>query len=157
MGLFRRLFGASRTVAVAPVRLGSLEIGDAWARCSSGGASGAAGFFTLANGGSTADRLTAAASPVAARIEIHAIKVVGSGIAMRPLPNGLNVPSGVTLTLKPRGYHLRLLDLRHALGKGTRVPVTLTFEKAGNIEIALVVGDDGPIGDEALMETAQPG
>ena len=43
------------------------------------------------------------------RIELHGIKVVGADIDMRPLANGVAIPAGNTMTLKPRGYHLLLL------------------------------------------------
>jgi copper(I)-binding protein len=75
---------------------------------------------------------------------------VGSDLRMRELADGLAVATGTTLTLKPRGYHLMLLDLKAPLEPGGRVPVTLTFEKAGNIDIELVVAPAGPVGREAM-------
>jgi copper(I)-binding protein len=111
-----------------------------------------AGFMTLANTGAEADRLLAAASPMAEKIEIHGVKVVGPDIAMRPLEKGVGLPADTTITLRPRGYHLMMWGLTAPLAKGQRVPVTLTFEKAGSRQVELVVEGQGTIGDETLHE-----
>ncbi len=112
----------------------------------------AAGFMSLANTGSEPDRLLAAASPAAEKIEIHGIKVVGANVEMRPLEKGVGLPADTTITLRPRGYHLMMRGLRAPLAKGQRVPVTLTFEKAGTRQVELIVEGEGPIGFETLLE-----
>ncbi len=111
-----------------------------------------AGFMTLANTGAEADRLLSAASPMAEKIEIHGVKVVGPDIAMRPLENGVGLPADATITLRPRGYHLMMWGLTAPLAKGQRVPVTLTFEKAGSRQVELIVEGQGTIGDQTLHE-----
>jgi copper(I)-binding protein len=111
-----------------------------------------AGFMTLANQGGEADRLVGAASPMAEKIEIHGIKVVGPDIAMRPLEKGIGLPADTTITLRPRGYHLLMQGLKTPLAKGQCVPVTLTFEKAGSRQVDLIVEGEGPISDETLHE-----
>lgn len=130
----------------------SIDISRPWARTSPGVEGQAGGFFTVTNTGSEPDRLIAAASPAAGKIEIHSIKVIGSGIRMRPMEKGLGLPADTAITLKPRGYHLLFQELTRPLGKGDRVPVTLTFEKAGTRQIELVVEAPGPINWETLME-----
>lgn len=137
-------------------RVGSIEISRPWARASSLQALEAGGFLTIANRGDTPDRLIAAASPAAEKIEVHAIRVVGSAIAMKRLDNGLALPVATTLTLKPRGYHLLLQGLRAPLAEGTRLPVRLTFENAGSIEIELTVEAAGLVGRDVLNEELQP-
>ena len=147
-----------RNTDPAPVsRVGSIEISHPWARASSSKAREAGGFLTIANRGAAPDRLIAAASPVAEKIEVHAIRVVGSDITMRRLDNGLALPVATTLTLKPRGYHLLLQGLKAPLAKGTRLPVRLTFENAGSIEIELTVEAEGLVGKDVLNEGLQPG
>ncbi len=71
---------------------------------------------------------------------------------MRPLGNGLVVPAGSTLVLRPRGYHLLLTGLEAPPVPGARLPVTLAFERAGSIDIDLAVLSPGPIGVEVLDE-----
>jgi len=111
-----------------------------------------AGFMTLANSGGPPDRLVTAASPMAEKIEIHGIKVVGAGITMRPLEKGVGLPADTTITLKPRGYHLMMWWVKPPLAKGQLLPVILTFEKAGTRQIELVVEGEGKIGNEAMHE-----
>lgn len=135
---------------------GSIEIHRPWACQAVETPERAGGFFTLINTGTEPDRLVAASSPAAAKIEIHAIKVLGSDIGMRPR-DSLAAPAGVTLTLQPRGYHLLLIDLRAPLVAGARLAVTLIFEKAGSIDVEFLVEAPGPIGAEVLVEERQRG
>ena len=130
----------------------TIDISRPWARTSLERAGKAGGFFTITNKGGEADRLIAAASPAAARVDIHSIKVIGYGIRMRPMEKGLGLPPGTAITLKPRGYHLLFEELTKPLSQGDRVPVTLTFEKAGTRQIELLVEAPGPINDETLLE-----
>ena len=127
----------------------SIDINRPWARPSPTEKNQAGGYFTVTNKGHEADRLIAAASPAAAKIELHGIKVVGYGITMKPLEKGLGLPPDTAITLKPRGYHL-LMELNAPLSQGQRVPVTLTFEKAGPQQIELLVEAPGPVGNDAM-------
>ena len=84
----------------------TLEISRPWARAASTEAGTGGGFFTVVNNGTEVDRLLAATTVAAETVEIQGIKVVGPDIKMRPVEKGLAVPAGITITLKPRGYHL---------------------------------------------------
>jgi len=130
----------------------SIEIGRPWARMQDPASGVAGGFCTFVNKGAEPDRLVAASSPLAATIEIYGIKVVGPGVAMRPIEGGLRLPVDTTIAMKPRGYHLLLKELKAPLKKGQQVPVTLTFEKAGERKVELVVEAEGPIGEDTLNE-----
>jgi periplasmic copper chaperone A len=136
---------------------GSIEIHRPWARQAVETPERAGGFFTLINTGTEPDRLVAASSPAAGKIEIHAIKVLGADIGMRPREGGLALPAGVTLTLQPRGYHLLLIDLTAPPIPGARLAVTLVFEKAGSIDVEFPVEAPGPVGVEVLVEERQRG
>ena len=133
----------------------TLSISRPWARTSPTAAGFAGGYFTVTNKASEADRLVGAESPVALKIEIHGIKVVGAGITMKPMEKGIGLPPDTAITLKPRGYHL-WIELKAPLAQGQKVPVTLTFEKAGTRSIELAVEAPGPIGNDAMSE-GQPG
>ena len=130
----------------------TIDISRAWARTPSATALEAGGFLTLTNKAGEADRLIAAASPVAGKIAIRGIKITGDTMTMRPIERGLGLPPDTAITMKPRGYHLFLEDLKAPLVKGDKVPVTLTFEKAGTRQVELVVESEGPIGNQTLME-----
>jgi hypothetical protein len=155
MQLLKWLRGDPKTAPAAT--LGSIEIRHPWARPGSAMPGQAAGFFVVTNKGEGPDRLLAASSPAAEKIEIYAIKVMGGDIGMRQRDDGLAVAPGVTLTLQPRGYHLLLTGLGAPLILGARLPVTLVFEKAGSLAIELVVEEPGPIGQEVLVEERQRG
>jgi copper(I)-binding protein len=98
------------------------------------------------------DRLVAATSPLAERIELHGIKVVGSDIDMRPMANGVVIQGGHTTILKPRGYHLLLRGVTASLVEGSTLPITLTFEKAGAVAVEFAVEEPGLIGEAILNE-----
>ena len=106
----------------------------------------------MTNTGAAPDRLVAASSPVAEKVEIHAIKVAGSSIVMARREDGLALAAGVTLTLQPRGYHLLLIGLKSPLVVGGRVPAALIFEKAGSIDIELTVEAPGLVGETILQQ-----
>jgi copper(I)-binding protein len=112
----------------------------------------AGAFLSITNKGPDDDRLVAATSPLAERIELHGIKVVGADIEMRPMANGVVIQGGHTTTLKPRGYHLLLLGVKAPLVKGSTLPVTLTFEKAGAVAVEFAVEEPGLIGEAILNE-----
>ena len=134
-----------------------LEIQRPWARASDDSSWRFCGFATIVNRSETDDRLVSATSPAARGLVICGIKVVDSDIRMRALTGGLAIPAHTTITLRPRGYHLYFLGAKPRPQPGDRVPVTLTFEKAGNVEIVLETAVPGPVGKEALIEGAQVG
>ena len=155
---FRR--SRAETASSAPSSVhGPLEIQRPWAQSASqplpDNVAGA--FLLVTNKGPGDDRLVAASSPLAERIELCGIKVVGAHIDMRPLANGVPVPAGHTTTLKPRGYHLLLRGLAAPLAKGSTLPVTLTFEKAGSVALEFAVEEPGLVGQAILIEEYQRG
>ena len=78
------------------------------------------------------------------------IKVVGAELRMLPLEKGVFLEVGMAVELKPRGYHLFFQGLTQPLVRGQKVPVTLTFAKAGTRETELVVEAEGYINRDAL-------
>jgi copper(I)-binding protein len=89
-------------------------------------ATGAFAQITSAKGG----RLVSASSPVAGVVEIHEMAMEGTTMKMRALPNGLDLPAGKTVALKPGGLHVMLMDLKQPLKAGDTVPLTLVVEGA---------------------------
>ncbi len=74
-----------------------------------------------------ATRLVEASSPVAGAVEIHEMKMDNNIMKMRQV-NGIDLPAGKSVDLKPGGYHVMLLDLKEQMKEGASVPVTLVFE-----------------------------
>jgi copper(I)-binding protein len=117
----------------------SIEVEKPWARATPAGAQTGAAYMTLDNKSGSADRLTGASSDVAATLQIHEMAVVNGVMQMRQLVEGLPIPAGGTVELKPGSYHIMLLRLKKPLTAGETFPLTLTFEKAGNISVAIPV------------------
>ena len=76
------------------------------------------------------DRLKAVSSPAAGQGQIHEMTITGDVMSMRELPDGLPLPAGEPVSLRPGGNHLMLIDLNQPLPAGTSVLLTLTFEHA---------------------------
>lgn len=121
---------------------GDLRIDHPYATPSRPGLStGAVYFRGIRNTGQVPDRLLAASTPVAGRVEIHRMQMQGDVMRMRAVPS-LDIAAGTTVRMKhgmPDGHHLMLLDLKKPLQDGDRFPVTLTFEKAGAHEVKVWV------------------
>ncbi len=119
--------------------LGSLTLAGFFTKATLPNQPVGAGFLTITNAGTEDDRLIAASSPMAADVQIHEMKMDGDMMKMAELPDGLLIPAGQTVTLAPGGFHLMFMDLTAAFVAGAVVPVSLTFEKAGTIDIELPV------------------
>jgi periplasmic copper chaperone A len=119
-------------------KLKSLSIDHPFARATPPAAKSGGAFFVVTNAGTTADKLVRAASPVAGAVELHQMAMDGGVMKMRAMAS-MDVPPGGRLELKPGGYHLMLLDLKQPLKAGDKVPLTLTFENAGSIDVVVAV------------------
>ena len=134
------LLACSTLLAAAhEFKLGDLTIGHPWSRATPGGAKIGGGYLTVTNNGSAPDRLVAATTNVADRVEIHEMAMNNGVMTMRQIPGGIPVPPGQTVAFAPGGYHLMLMGLKAPLKEGDRVKATLTFEKAGPIEVTINV------------------
>ena len=124
-----------------------VRVEQPWTRAAGAGATGA-GFMVLRNAGSAPDRLVSARSPAARTVEIHTSYREGDVMRMRPV-QGIDLPAGQAVTLAPGGFHIMLIGLAAATRQGEQVPLTLVFEKAGEITVQLAVqaaGARGPGG-----------
>ncbi|SDT93053.1 copper chaperone PCu(A)C [Stappia sp. ES.058] len=125
--------------------LGDLTLSDAWTRATPPRAVAGGGFITIVNAGK-GDRLVSAAANVSDKTELHEMAVTDGVMKMREMADGIPVPAGETLELKPGSYHVMFLGLNAPLKQGDVVPVTLTFEKAGSVEVSFSVEKIGAKG-----------
>lgn len=132
------LFGAGGGLAAQGAGTAALEVRMPWTRASAGMARTAAVYLTIVNHGQSADRLVAAASPVARTAAVHRHIMEGNIMRMRPV-HGLEIAPGGTTVLEPGGLHVMLMGLRGPLTEGERFPLTLTFERAGDIQVEVAV------------------
>ena len=98
----------------------------------------------LKNEGKTADRLLSAASPAAAKVELHA-HINDNGVMRMREVNAIDLAPDATVKLAPGGLHVMLLGLTEPLKKGKAVPLTLTFEKAGSVTVEVAVQGAGDL------------
>jgi copper(I)-binding protein len=113
-----------------------IKIEDPWSRATAPGAKVGAGYMKITS--DVADRLVGAASPAAQRVELHVTVKDGDVMRMREV-KAYDIPAKGGFELKPGGAHLMLVDLKAPLKEGTKVPLTLRFEKAGEVKVELQV------------------
>jgi periplasmic copper chaperone A len=123
--------------------VGTIEIGNPWARATPKGAAVGGAYMTITNKGAEADRLIGISSPVASKLEIHQMVTDKGVMSMRPVPGGLEIKPGQTVVLNPESFHLMLTGLKQPLAQGERVKATLDFAKAGKLDLEFVVESMG--------------
>jgi len=121
------------------IHLGDINISLPFTRATLPNAPVGGGFMTIENTGAEADRLISVTSSVAKDAQIHEMGMEGDVMRMRELPDGLEIPAGQTVVLSPGGFHIMLMDLNQPFVEGETVTVTLTFEKAGTVDVPLPV------------------
>ena len=153
-GITRRgALGAALTLSLALAGMpaaahdytaGDIAILHPWTRAAGANGNGA-GFLRLRNGGAQPDRLVSAASPIARVVELHTMERDGDVMRMRPVQD-IPVGPGQTIELRPGGFHIMLIGLTAPMQQGTRVPLTLRFERAGEVQVELAVEAAGARG-----------
>ena len=123
--------------------LGALKIHHPWTRATPKGADVAGGFLTIQNNGAVDDRLVEITVDGVRRTELHEMANSNGMMTMRPLADGIVLPAGKTVELKPGGFHAMMMGLASPLLEGDRIKATLRFEKAGTIEIEFSVEAQG--------------
>jgi uncharacterized protein YcnI len=122
------------------ITAGDLVIAAPWSSATPAGARNAAGYLKISNTGREPDVLLGATTSVAERAETHETTTDAAGVSkMRELVNGIEIKAGETVELKPLGRHLMLLALKTPLMSGATYKATLTFKRAGAVEVPFAV------------------
>jgi copper(I)-binding protein len=145
----RLLLGSPLLLAASPltaseIAAGELRIDRPWSRAAGANANGA-GFMTIRNTGSQPDRLLSASTPGARVVELHTHIREGDVMRMRPV-NDIPLPPGQTVQLRPGGLHVMLIGLTGPLNRGASLPLTLRFERAGEVQVTLAIEAAGSQG-----------
>ncbi len=122
----------------------SVAATDAWCRVAPSTARAGGCYVTLT--ATTKDRLTAVETSAAERAEIHTMSMDRDVMRMRELEDGLELPRGQPVALKPGAEHLMLIGPRQPLTAGGAVPLTLRFEKAPPVTVEAPVRAAAPMG-----------
>lgn len=153
MSLSRTLLAATAAISLAmPAFAGSeITIEDAYARASGPTAMAGAAFFVIHNMGDEDDRLVAAESDAAKRVELHThIEEADGVMRMVEVEEGFPVAAGTMHHLKRGSDHVMFMGLNDPWEQGKILNVTLVFENAGRIEVEIPV--DNERADEMPME-----
>ncbi len=130
----------------APEGPAVVQADDAWCRPTPNGVLVGGCYVTLVS--SRDDRLVSVASPLSQVVEIHEMRMDGDMMRMNELENGLPLPAGETVQMRPGAEHLMLMTLSAPLAEGDTVPLTLTFEDAAEVTVeARVRQPDGAAAD----------
>ena len=126
--------------------VGDIAIGHPFATPSlAGTTNGAAYFASLENTGASADKLVRASTPVAARVELHTMAVDAQGVMRMREIDGIALAPKAKVQMKPgSGLHLMLIGLKEPLKEDATFPMTLEFERAGKVEVKVIVGQPKP-------------
>lgn len=127
----------------------AIKIISPWARATAGAARDGVAYLTIANAGSTDDRLVAVSTPIAKSTELHE-SVTANGVTKMITVDGVPVKAGSKVVLRPSGYMVMLVALANPLKVGQTFPMTLRFEKAGEIEIMTKVEKAGAAGPDDM-------
>lgn len=126
-------------------KAGALEIAHPWSQELPPNAPNVAAYFIIHNSGNAADRLLGVDSPIAGEAQLHEHVMQGDLMKMQHVPS-VEIPAGGNVTFAPMAYHVMLLNLksRDLLSDGKRFPMTLHFEKAGDVTVEVAVQKQAP-------------
>ncbi len=124
-------------------KLGDLEITHPWSRATLPGAKVAAGYLVIVNKGAAPDKLVGVTGGIAGKAEIHQMSMTDGVMTMRPVEGGVEIPANGELTLDPGSFHIMFMDLNAPAVEGVKFPGTLTFEKAGTVDVEFAVEKPG--------------
>ncbi|CAG8868219.1 hypothetical protein PS726_05192 [Pseudomonas fluorescens] len=126
-------------------KVGALQIAHPWSQELPPNAPTVAAYFVIDNQGKTADRLLSVDTPIAGEAQLHEHVMQGDMMKMQHVPS-VEVPAGGEVTFAPMAYHVMLLNLkdRSLLTDGKRFPMTLHFEKSGDVTVEVAVQKQAP-------------
>lgn len=123
-----------------PAQAQHIEIHDAYAIAASPTATTGAAFMVLHNHGDIDDRLVATSSPVAQKVEFHTHREDAAGVMrMIHVEEGYDLPAQSELVFERGGNHVMFMGLKEGFEDGKTVPLTLIFEKSGEVMIEVPV------------------
>ena len=154
---FVLMFVASSSAFASDYKIGDLVVNHPVIPATVKAAPVAAGYLKIKNNGSEADRLVSISANFSAKQQIHTMTMIDGVMRMRPLKDGVEIPAGGEATLRSGGNHLMFMKLNEQMEAGQKRKVTLVFEKAGQLEVEMVVVDMSDLGEEKEDHTNHSG
>ena len=122
-----------------------LMASDVQVRATAPGMMATGGYLTIQNHSDKPDRLVGVAADFATKAEIHSMVHENGVMKMRPLPEGIEIPTGGTVKLVPGGLHLMLMGLTQTLQAGQMLEVELNFASGKTLRLPAYVKRPGEI------------
>ena len=119
--------------AAETVTAGDLQITDARIFETAPTAKAGGGYATITNPGDSADALIDVAADFP-KVELHE-SYEEDGVMKMQHVERLEIPAGGSAELAPGGYHVMFMGLSEPFEQGDEIPVTLSFETAGDVEV----------------------
>jgi copper(I)-binding protein len=146
----------------APALADGIVVEAPYARTSSAMSTSGAAFMVIRNESGQADHLNGVKTDVAEHAEFHTHVEDANGVVkMLPVPDGFDLPEGGVIEMKRGGNHVMLMGLKQPLEQGDVVPLTLIFEKAGDVVVDVPVdlerkpGQSGAAMDHSGMKMGE--
>ena len=129
---------AALTLAT-PALAQQIAVHDPYARSASPMAKTGAAFMMIHNHGTADDRLIGAASPAAKMVQLHTHREEDGVMKMVHVEDGFPLPADGEIVMERGGNHVMLMGLTEPFEQDKMIPLTLTFEQSGEIEIEVPV------------------
>lgn len=136
--LLAALLAFAAPLSAHEFKAGDLVVGHPYAFATLPSAKAGAGYFTIANAGSEPDRLLAVETPFPMTM-LHTTEVAADGTARMVHLDAVEIPAGGEVVFEPGGLHVMFMGLSGPIEEGASIPATLTFERAGAVEVEFVV------------------
>ena len=117
---------------------GELEITNVRANLSLPSSTGSV-WLDIHNSSSEDDTLTTAEVEGCGVTELHTMKMKNGIMMMYQIEDGITIPAGQTVSLKKGGLHIMCINKAAPLQLGTKVDITLYFEKKGEMKALGIV------------------
>ena len=118
---------------------GMLEIGTVQIRATAPGMDVTGGYVTITNHGNSDDTLVATSASFAKCVELHEMTHDNGLMKMRRRGDGIEIPAGKTVLLKPGGLHIMFMDLNETLQPGEMREIILEFASGHRMTVPAMV------------------
>lgn len=121
----RIVLSASIFAALNAPAFAAVTIKDPWIRATTPHQKSTVAFMQLTS--SNDARLVKAESPVAKTVEIHQMVMKNYVMKMQAVP-AIALPAGKSVELRPDGYLVMLVGLKHQIKEGDTIPISIIVE-----------------------------
>ena len=122
---------------------GQIMISDAYARSSGPLAKAGAAYMKIMNHSDESDRLIGVQSDIAKKTEFHTHAMDANGVVkMLRIDGGIKIGAMKEHSLVRGGQHIMFMGLKQPFETGKIIPLTLLFEKAGEVSIEIFIDQD---------------